>query len=131
MFIAELKTAGPQEYIYEELQYKSVIDFANLSHGDALATATSLARKMHFMKDEGDIRDILKRAYIYEGMDKEDINRRLELMTPDNMYVIHHSPSHKIEKEEHPQRFQVEKWFQREFAVQELTEAELKELASA
>jgi len=105
MFINKIKAEGVQGYIYDELRYKSLIDFANLSKQDALSTATSLARRAKFIQNEDDIRHILQKPFIFEALDQDDIMARLNLMVPQNMYVISHSPAHKMEKEDQPEKF--------------------------
>ena len=77
-----MKKQGPQNYIFEEFQYKAAIDFENLAPQDALSTATSLARKMHLLKFESDIFDLLRKPYIYEDFNPTDIVARLNCMNP-------------------------------------------------
>ena len=55
MFINQIKEEGVQDYIYEEFKLKSAIDFANITSGSPLSTATSLARKLNYIKDPVDI----------------------------------------------------------------------------
>ena len=69
MFINQIKSEGAQEYIFEEFQCKSVIDFKNLTNPSPLGTASSLSRKMNFMKDK-DMPFIHKKPFIYETLDK-------------------------------------------------------------
>jgi hypothetical protein len=71
-----------------------VIDFKNLTNPSPLGTASSLSRKMNFMKDE-DMAFIHKKPFIYETLDVPDIEARISLMVPSKMYVIWHSLSHK------------------------------------
>lgn len=73
------------------------------------------------MKDE-DMPLIHKKPFIYETLDKSDIEARLFLMVPSNMYVIWHSLSHK------EVATQQEKWYSKEFSVQMLTDDEMKML---
>lgn len=111
MFIDRIKQDGVQDYIFEEFQYKSKIDYRNYSHGDAEGTAISLARKLRSIKDDEEVAEIIRAPFIYESLDKEDITRRLDSMHPENMYVIHHSMTHRDAKDANPDAFQKEKWF--------------------
>lgn len=70
---------------------------------------------MNFIKEEDDIIEINRKPFIFENMDAEDIMARLELMVPDNMYVIHHSLRHKELKEK--EAFVTEKWYSKEFTI--------------
>lgn len=117
MFIYKIKEDGVMDYIFEEFQYKSKIDFRNYQHGDAEATAISMARKLKYMDDDNDVKEILSSPFVYESLDKEDIIRRLDCLHPENMYVIHHSITHNDLKESNPESFKKEKWFQRDFTV--------------
>ena len=95
MFINQIKKEGVQDYIFSEFQLKSTIDFNNLSKLDSTSASVNFARKMNFIKEEEDIKEINRKAFLYDKLDKEDILNRLELMEPNNMYVIHHSLAHK------------------------------------
>lgn len=105
MFIHQIKEEGVHDYIFEELQYKSKIDFRNYQHGDAEATAISLARRLKYIDDESEVSEIIRAPFVYESLDREDIMKRLESLHPENMYVIHHSISHKDLKEQNPEIF--------------------------
>jgi len=120
MFINQIKLEGIKDYIYEEFKLKSAIDFANISNGSPLATATSLARKLNFIKDINDVKYIHKKPFVYEKLDKNDIKSRLDKMVPENMYIIYHSLKYKIEKEENPEEFKTEKWYSKDFKVEKL-----------
>lgn len=131
MFINRIKEDGVQDYIFEEFKYKSKIDYRNYSHGDAQSTAISLARKLRSIKDDEEVADIVRAPFVYECLDKEDITRRLESMHPMNMYVIHHSMTHKDTKDANPEAFQKEKWFQRDFAMLNLDNEQISRLQNA
>ena len=105
MFINQIKSEGVQDYIFEEFQHKSKIDFANATAAGAISAATSYARKMNFIKEEGDIEEINRKPYLYLNLDKADITNRLNLMNPENMYVIHHSLAHKMLKDDQTIKF--------------------------
>lgn len=105
MFVNRIKEDGVQEYVFEEFQYKSKIDFRNYSHGDAQSTAISLARKLRFIKDDEEVADIVRAPFVYEALDKDDVGRRLDCLHPENMYVIHHSLTHKDLKDANPDIF--------------------------
>jgi len=42
-----------------------------------------MARKMRFMSKDDEIKDILKRQFIFDKMDRDDIINRLESMKTD------------------------------------------------
>jgi hypothetical protein len=128
MFINQIKKEGVQDYIFSEFQLKSAIDFNNLSKLDSTSASVNFARKMNFIKDEDDIKEINRKAFLYDKLDKDDIMNRLELMEPNNMYVIHHSLAHKKLKETSPELFKTEKWYNKEFGVEELTEEQIEKL---
>jgi len=128
MFINQIKKEGVQDYIFSEFQLKSAIDFNNLSKLDSTSASVNFARKMNFIKEEEDIKEINRKAFLYEKLDKDDIMNRLELMEPNNMYVIHHSLAHKKLKETNPEVFKTEKWYNKEFGVEELTEEQIDKL---
>lgn len=88
-----------RDYIFEELQYKSKIDFRNYQHGDAESTAISLARRLKYIDDDADVSEIIRAPFVFDKLDEADVKARLECMHPENMYVIHHSISHKDLKE--------------------------------
>ena len=117
MFIHKINEEDVKDYIFEEFQYKSNIDFRNYQWSDAQTTATSLARKLKYMDDESEVSEIIRAPFVYENLDRMDIMKRLQCLNPENMYVIHHSMSHKDLKEQIPDKFQKEKWFQRDFTV--------------
>ena len=52
-------------------------------------------------------------------------------MVPDNMYVIHHSLEHTLKREEDPNLFHNEKWYNKDFYVRVLTDDEKKYLLMA
>ena len=45
---------------------------------------------MNYLKDE-DPKDLLWAPYAFENFDVDDINKRINCLVPDNMYVIFHS----------------------------------------
>ena len=47
----------------------------------------------------------MRAPFVYESLDKEDITRRLDSLHPENMYVIHHSMTHKDTKDANPEAF--------------------------
>ena len=59
---------------------------------------------------------------MYETLDKQDIEARLSMMVPSNMYVIWHSLSHK------EAATQQEKWYSKEFSVHMLTDDQINML---
>jgi len=54
-----------------------------------------LARKLKYIDDETDVSEIIRAPFVFDRLDEEDVKDRLGRMHPDNMYVIHHSISHK------------------------------------
>lgn len=76
---------------------------------------------MNFMLDEADVVEINRKPFLFETLNKEDIQSRLEAMKADNMYVIFHSMSHKELKEANPDSFQTEKWYSKAFTTEVLS----------
>jgi len=72
---------------------------------------------VHFTKDEADIAEINRKQFVFEHLDKADIEDRLAMMHPDNMYVIYHSLEHSKLKATEPEVFIKESWFNKEFTV--------------
>ena len=70
MFINQIKHEGIKQSIFKEFQKKSVIDFANCTASGATSAATSFARKMNFIKDEADIKEINRKPFLYENLDE-------------------------------------------------------------
>lgn len=125
MYINKIRNDGPQEYIYTEMREKALIDFENLTKSKAITYSSTLARRMNYITDDADIDDLLRLPYVYEKFDEEDINKRLDRLQPENMWVIYHSRLLKKEKEEHPERFKTERWYTKDFKTEELS-AEFK-----
>lgn len=88
MFINQVKKEGIKDYIYKEFQQKSIIDFDNVTKSDALSYANSLARRMNFMDDDQDVEDLLWNPYNFKEMDRDDLNKRIDLLVPSNMWVV-------------------------------------------
>ncbi len=79
-----------------------------------------MARKLNFQfkdDDEQDLKEILRRPYFYDKLDWQDVEMRLDLMHPENMYIIYHSQNHLKLRDEDPQLFLKEKWYDREFTI--------------
>lgn len=64
------------------------IAFEYLTKKPALGYAQALASRMLDIKDEAEMEDILWRPYAYERWNPEEIQKRLDLLTPHNCYVI-------------------------------------------
>lgn len=104
-YINEIKEEGIKDYVFDELKYKSLIDFNNSPKQKSLETAVDLSRKMNANLNQSDIPEILRKPFLFEHINKPDIMKRLELMKADNMFVIFHSKNHKKEKEQKPSLF--------------------------
>ena len=65
----------------------------------------SLARKLRTITDDQQVKDIIRGAFMYDNYDKADIEKCLEALHPENMYVIHHSMTHKDAKDADPSSF--------------------------
>ena len=78
------------------------------------------------MREEKDVDNVLWAPYAYENYDPEDIQKRMDLLVPDNMLVVFQSQTAKKDKEKTPEKFLTEKWYQKEFMIEEI-EPEFKE----
>ena len=110
MYINQLKQDGPQRYIYEELKMKSQIDFENQGKAGTMSYVF-LGSRMNSMKQEGDVEDLLTIPFTYEGFDIEEIQEKLDLLNPSNMFTIFQSKSIEMELKNNPEKFQTEKWY--------------------
>ncbi len=50
LFINKIREEGVQEYIYEELKNKKIIDFDNITKHQALSYAQKLAKQLNYYK---------------------------------------------------------------------------------
>lgn len=88
MFINQIRKEGPQPYVYGEFQSKKAIDFENITKAPALRFGNMLGRSMNYMKRDEDIDDILWNPYNFEHFDPKDIQKRMDLLVPENMLAI-------------------------------------------
>jgi len=56
-----------------------------------MSYAVKLGERMNYMTPDDKVENILYAPYAYDDFDKADITSRLDLMSPDNMYVFFHS----------------------------------------
>ena len=124
MFINQIREEGAKDYIYEEFQQKNEIDFENLSKSKALGYSNALARRLNFMPHSEDselVGSILQAPYSFKDFDKEDIQNRMNLLVPDNMFVILNAQALSKEKAAKPDKFQQEYYYSSDFAVEEIS----------
>ena len=74
--------------------------------------------------------DILYTPYAYRHFDQADIEKRLALLTPTNMYAIFTSPTVEKEKEANPEKFRTEYYYSTAFTFEDLPEETLQRLSS-
>lgn len=74
--------------------------------------------------------NILYAPYAYLQFDKDDIEKRLALLTPTNMYAVFTSPIVEKEKKTNPEKFRKEYYYSTEFTVEDLPEETLQRLSS-
>ena len=58
-----------------------------------------LSRRLNYIKNEAQIDDFLWFPFSFEEFDKKDIEERINLLIPENMYVTFQSDKLKAEKE--------------------------------
>lgn len=75
-----------------------------------------------------DILEINRKPYRYDSINKEDIMKRLNLMTADNMYAIFHSKSLKTLKDKNPQEWKVDHYYSKSFTVEKLSNEKIQSL---
>ena len=107
-----------------------VKDLSNLTTSDTESTAITLARRLCLLKDkkEEDIVDLWQRQFIYAGLDLDEFDSMLDLLTPRNMYCLWHSEQHGAEREADAGKYQTEHWYQRHFKVERLDDDLLQAL---
>jgi insulysin len=114
-YIAMMKKAGPQEWIWNELRLLGDIDFRFMAKKKPMSTATNLASSMQYFPSE----DILRGHYIYSKYDPALIQHCMDQLTVANSFVVY------IAKEYAGQTNQVERWYGSHFAVEDIP-AEVK-----
>ena len=136
MFTNQIKSEGVKDYIYEEFKQKHEIDFDNMSKSNAIRYANTLGRRLNFMPyettDEANmahVDDILYAPYAYLQFSPDDIQDRLSLLTPTNMYVVFTSRTVEKEKEGDAEKFRKEYYYSTEFTVEEMSEETLQRLS--
>ena len=72
------------------------------------------------MDDDNDIDDVLWNPYEYKEMDRDDLQKRMDLLVPSNMWVVFQSLTNKEKKEKNPEKFQTEKWYSKDFCIEDL-----------
>ena len=72
------------------------------------------------MDNDEDVEDLLWNPYNFKEMDKDDLKTRMDLLVPSNMWVVFQSLTNKDKKEKNPEKFQTEKWYQKEFCIEDL-----------
>ena len=122
MFINQLKAEGVKPYIYEEFQSKKAIDFENITKSPAMRYGNALGRRMNYLSDEKDIDNILWGPYAFENYNQSDIEARMAKLVPENMLAIFQSLTVKKDKEQSPEKFTTERWYQKDFMIEEMTE---------
>jgi len=78
-----------------------------------------------------EILEINRKPYRYDSINKDDIMKRLNMMTADNMYAIYHSKSLKNLKEKNPQEWKVDHYYSKSFTVEKLTDEKIQSLNQA
>ena len=73
--------------------------------------------------------DILYAPYAYLQFSPDDIQDRLSLLTPTNMYVVFTSRTVEKEKEGDAEKFRKEYYYSTEFTVEEMSEETLQRLS--
>jgi hypothetical protein len=58
-----------------------------------------LSKRLNYLKNENQIEDFLWFPFSFEEFDKKDIEDRINLLRPDNMYVTFQSDKLKTEKD--------------------------------
>eukprot|EP00347_Sterkiella_histriomuscorum_P004511 403360183 len=124
-FINKLRQEGPKKYIFDEKQQMHQIDFDYKTKSSALNYAQSLAGRMLNIEDDAEIPDMLWRPYAYERWSPEEIQSRLELMTPQNCFVIFQSKKNEKEGD----KLQKEKWYGTPYTIEKIEDQILGELA--
>jgi len=64
-YINEIKDEGIKDYVFDELKYKSLIDFNNSPKQKSLETAVDLSRKMNANVNQSDIPEILRKPFLF------------------------------------------------------------------
>jgi insulysin len=69
-YINEIRAQGPVDYIYEEYKKSQQIEFDNLSKSSALGYGNMLCRRLNFIQEGDELRDILYAPYNFSFYDK-------------------------------------------------------------
>ena len=83
---------------------------------------------MNFMRNDEDIDHILQIPYIYEKFDKADVEYRLSLLVPENMYVTMQSKIFEKERAANPEAFKKERWYSKHFAIEQMSAQQMENL---
>jgi len=81
-----------------------------------------IGRRMNFIKTDEDIQDILWLPYAYEKFNPEDIQQRMNLLVPENMYAIFHSQLVQKEMDSNPEKFTTERFYTKNFTMEEFSQ---------
>lgn len=95
-----------------------------------MSYSNMLAERMIYLKDEKKIEELLTIPYRSEW-DEKMIQERIEMFTPEKMIAVLSSKQFESDLEANPERYQTEKWYQRKFAVDDMSKDFLKKLNDA
>jgi len=77
-----------------------------------------------------DIPELNRSPFLWDKIDKEDIQSRINMIRPDNMFVIFSSKLNKKLKDVDPKKLETEKWYNTQFMAENFESSFLSELNS-
>ena len=89
-YINKIKSERPREFVHLELQKMAQINFDYKTKSSAIQYAQALSGRLTKTKEE-DVEDILWRPNSYEQWMPDEVQRRLDLLTPDKFWAVYQS----------------------------------------
>ncbi|CDW84143.1 insulin-degrading enzyme [Stylonychia lemnae] len=124
-YINQLKQSGIPKYVFDEKKRMYELSFEYKTKQSAISYAQTLAARMlKFIEDE-EFNDLLWRPHALEVFDPEELQRRMNLLTPQNSFVIFQSK--KNEKEDSV--LLKEKWYGTPYSIEKIPDDTISYLA--
>jgi len=111
MFINEIKKEGVKDFLFDELKFKNEMNFNSVKKMSSQETANEISKSIIHGTNQRELIEINRSPFLFGEINKSDIMDRLNLMTPDNGYVVFHSKNNKDEMTKNPKLFQTEKYY--------------------
>ena len=107
------------EIFIDGISFKKLIEFRYQIKKPAKSAAIEFAYKLDAWDDDENDKNaskLLIRSYESNLMNKENIDKYLNLLTPDSAFFIHRSSDYANKKD----GFQIEEWYKSEFKVEKI-----------